>query len=456
MLKNLTLIETKSQNIKSWKLLDNSGSPINSFDIFSQALIKKQYSYNTRLSYSRSVALFIDYLEETHTLFPKTVITVSFLVDIIEAFPEWLLYGNNSGNDTAIKINKSYSSPQQDHNTVSLQLSAVRLFLNISDKVREAQESIGYNVDDKLFKSLNNKEIISNSPKAMLKKNNMLAGVISKGPQLIKCCVLPIKKSQTYFLSERAFPFDKIIPFIESFPSYRDKALYMFCAASGCRIHEALQVLIEDISIKDRSIKLIDPFSRITQDTYASLTPDQRDKLSWKGRQTDRTVLIQPFGDMFFEYLEQYLKKEYVPHNKHSFLFQKLKGCGRGNPYFLSSPSTRHEIFHNAMSKIGLDKSLNQGVHSLRHMYGTYLLNYFPKSDGNFGLPLAVVQKIMGHSNINSTQKYARHDKELFAVELEYANNLIYSNNAPATLLEFKKRALINQLIELERQANEI
>lgn len=63
----------------------------------------------------------------------------------------------------------------------------------------------------------------------------------------------------------------------------------------------------------------------------------------------------------------------------------------------------------------------------------------------------------MGHSTISATQKYARHDQSLIALELEYANSLLYNEkDNKLTMLEMKKRALKSQLLELEKQYNEI
>ncbi len=452
-MKNVSLVETSFKGTKSWKLLNNNGQPFESFSIFSNLLIKK-YSYNTRLSYCRNVALFIDYIEEASSVFTDKEFTKSFLVDVIESFPDWLLFGESSGNEISLEIQKKYPSPNYDKNTIDLIISSVRLFLNISDRIKLEQENNGELVDSKLFLETNTKDLISNNIKSSLMKKSMLGGVIAEGPKLIKACVLPLRKGESYFSKERAFPFDKIVPLIESLSTFRDKALYMLCAASGCRIHEALQILIEDIDIKNRTVRLVNPNSRITHQTYKALTSEERSKLSWKGRITDRTLLIQPFGDLFFEYLEQYVKTEYVNHNKHYFVFQHIRGNQKGKPFFLSSASTRSESFHKATIKIGVDEELNQGVHSLRHMYGTYLVNYFPKSDGSYGLPIAIVQKVMGHSNINSTQKYARHDSELLAVELEYANNLLLRNEDATSLIEMKKKVLKSQLLELEREYN--
>lgn len=367
-MKHVTLIETSINKNKSWKLLNDKGQELLFFNVFSNLLIKK-YSENTRFSYCRNIAVFIDYLEEVAFAYQYKQLNKSFLVEVIESFPEWLLYGSNSGSQIAIQINETYPSKLYSKQTVDLMMASVRLFLKASERIRMEQESLGEKTDSPLFTGIGTKELISINLKQAMLKNSMIAGVISNGPQLLKSCILPIVKSQNYFDKDRAFPFDKIIPLIDSFTSYRDKALYMLCASSGCRIHEALQILIEDIDLKTRSIFLIDPYSRIHHKSYKSLTPEERNKLTWKGRQTNRTVLIQPFGDLFFDYLEQYIKNEYVHHNKHEFVFQHIRGVQKGKPFFLSAASTRNEAFKNATQQVGVSAELNQGVHSLRHMY---------------------------------------------------------------------------------------
>lgn len=451
-MKNVSLIEYSNNSNKLWKIIGNNGKEFQSFNFFSQFLLKR-YTEKTRLSYSRSVALFIDYLEEAELVFQHKSITKIFLVEIIESFSDWLIYGENSGNKISKEINKTLSSREYSPQSANLIMAAIRLFLKLSERIKIEQEDDGSAQSESLFNEIKNIEEISPLHKNALIKKSMIGGVIANGPLLIKSCILPIQKKSNYFDKERAFPFDKIIPMIEGLTSYRDKALYMFCAASGCRIHEAIQILIEDINLKERTIYLIDPNTRINNKSYTSLKPEERNKLSWKGRQTIKTMLIQPFADLFFEYLEQYIKNEYTHHNKHEFVFQHIRGNNKGKPFFLSAASTRNEAFKKATDKMNMSNEMNQGVHSLRHMYATYLVNYFPKSDGSYGLPITIVQKIMGHGTISSTQKYARHDIELMAIELEYANSLVYNNNSP-NLLEMKKKALQYQIKELEKQYN--
>lgn len=452
-MKNISLIESSINSNKIWKLINNQGKEFQSFNIFSKLLLKK-YSENTRFSYSRSVALFIDYLEEANVVYNDIEITKLFLVEIIESFSEWLIYGRNSGNLIAQEISITLKSNEYSSQSAALIMSATRMFLKMSERIRIEQNEIDKEQSSPLFYEMNQEKDINYNIKKQLVKNSMFAGVIADGNTFAKACILPIKKTTNYFDKERAFPFDKIIPLIESLSSFRDKALYMLCAASGCRIHEAIQILIEDIDLKSRTINLVDPNSRITNVSYKALSPEERNQLNWKGRQTTKTMLIQPFADLFFDYLEQYIRLEYTHHNKHEFVFQHIRGSRKGKPFFLSTSSTRNEAFKKATDAINVTKDLGQGIHSLRHMYATYLVNYFPKSDGNYGLPIAIVQKIMGHATISATQKYARIDQDLIAIELEYANSLIYENKS-LNLSDMKIKALENQIKELESKANE-
>lgn len=64
-MKNVTIIESSVNKNKSWKLLNNKGEELSFFSVFSNLLIKK-YSENTRFSYCRNVAVFVDYLEDNY------------------------------------------------------------------------------------------------------------------------------------------------------------------------------------------------------------------------------------------------------------------------------------------------------------------------------------------------------------------------------------------------------
>ena len=279
--------------------------------------------------------------------------------------------------------------------------------------------------------------------------NSMLAGVISGGAKLVPSAILPTINPQTPIDENRAFPFDKIEKFISKLPSHRDKALYSLLAASGCRGHEGRQVLWDDIHVEKRVVALVDPASRPNCKSYLYLTPEERSKLSWKGRTTPRTMLLEPFASIFFNELAEYLRHEYIPHGLHRFVFQYRHTALKGRPFFLSDSETHLELFHKVARECGVDHSIH-GPHSLRHAYGTYLLNYFPCADGGFGLNMGIVQQMMGHAEMKSTQKYARHDKELIMTELRYANTIVFGRGFTKTLLQMKLETLNAQVRKVE------
>ena len=72
-----------------------------------------------------------------------------------------------------------------------------------------------------------------------------------------------------------------------------------------------------------------------------------------------------------------------------------------------------NKSFKEAVERANIRPPCNERawtLHSLRHLYGTYMLNDYPiaPEQGRFGLPLTDVQMLMGHKSIRSTEKYAR------------------------------------------------
>lgn len=454
VMKHVSLLATTIQGQEGWCLVGPEGHPIQAFEAFNMMLLKR-HPANTRKAYAHAVARFIDYLlaaEKSGMVFDRPTIR-----GLVEAFPDWLMLGGSSGNSIAQAMNKLIASPMLARSSADQAIAAVKRFLELSERLRQEQVESGIEPNSvdaiPLWEEMDKPRQLSQGEAGALHAKSMLAGVLSGGPKLIKDWALPIAKApQNLFEQDVAFPFERAVDLIAQFKTHRDKALYAFLAASGCRMHEALQLLIEDVNPKLLSVKLIDPGSRPNHPSYLALTPVERDQLAWKGRTSSATLLLQPFKDLFFLHLIEYLKSEKGSSSHHEFIFRCEKGARAGSPFFLGQPAGRNEAFNRACAKLSLGKTYSP--HALRHMYGTYLVNYFPNSSGGHGLPTEIVQKLMGHRSIANTQKYAKHDAQLLGADIAAAFTAAANPNGQ-TALEAKRAILVANLEQVERLIQE-
>lgn len=462
ILKNVSLLKEGKYGKATWRLLGPNGLPLDSFTVFADSMLRKN-PINTRRDYCRHLAYFYDYLFEAEAALkatqPGEPMTRARLKNILEAYHEYLVMGADSGYVIAKLVSQTRPSPRYPVQTSALMHAPLRKFLYLSENLRQEMEELGQlrllsgEVVDAvpLLPSVLSKVPVMPAQRHEMTANSMLAGVISGGPKFLKSIVLPTYTAQIAYDDNLAFPFDQITAFIARQRTFRDKAFYSFLAASGARSHEGLQLLLDDLNVDAGLVALRDPALRANHPSYLVLTPLERDKLSWKGRTTESTLLIEPFASLFFENLEQYMAKEYIPHGQHRFIFQYLKKGLEGRPYFLSAHSTRQQGFKAATSAIGL-KDVVEGPHSLRHAYGTYLLNYFPRLNGEYGLPLSFVQQMMGHALVKSTLKYARYDNDLIQLELQHANAVVFNGATAKSIVELKLEALNAQVRKVQQE----
>lgn len=470
--KHVSLVPYEKHGITSYKLLGPTGE-ILAFTVFSDTLLSSPF--NTRRTYCQHLADFFDYFFEAgfHLLAndeTKLALDRAELKTIIECWDDYLVVGAASGRALVQMVTSTLPRRLCASGTSAKKHAALRVFLALSDRLREeavALVSIGmlaskveYDIAP-LFNEVNRVLKVSGQEEAAKLRNSMLAGVVHRsGASTRKATILKVTYAEQYDPTS-AFPLEFAQDFIDALPTYRDKALYSFYAASGCRSNEGLQLLLEDIKIdrndpSQNGVLLVDPKSRKNHPSYLALSPNERDRLAWKGRETNRSFLIEPFASMFFEYLQEYLRHEYYPHNRHSFVFQILKnGTARGRPYFLASTQSRQEIFDAASVAADLPSCVS-GPHSFRHAYGTYLLNYFPLFDNTFGLPLGVIRVMMGHKHIASTEKYAVHDRELIDAKISLANILLYRRGSVRPFVDQKLDAMRAQVIKFERFVNKL
>lgn len=154
--------------------------------------------------------------------------------------------------------------------------------------------------------------------------------------------------------------------------TYREKALVEFLYSSGCRISEAVQINVNMLDFNERSVLVIGKGNK-QRFLYFSV----------------RAQLM----------IECYLKER--PGGTALF-------CGMRRPYGRLSTRAVEKVLH----VLGIRGQVGRNVypHILRHTLATDLLNS--------GMDISIIQQILGHASVGTTQIYAEMSQD--TVQREY------------------------------------
>lgn len=411
---------------ETWKLTTHSGEPVLAFNYFCEK--NAGYSYRTQKRYAEVASRFIDYLCEAQ-VFEKTV-RPGTVNAVVEAFTTLLRDGSAV---TALRIRKSQCddlwladvaerldwlplAPKSFSNTIA----AVNRFLRLSESLaREAGEraallGIDFGMGQQaLINALEGAATLSRQEIAAMKQHSMFGNVAKfapKGLQRARGITAPGTSSAT---ARRVldFPRHSLPALVDAADSWRDKSFWLLLAAAGIRTSEALNLQLDDVDMEAQKIYVFDPNGR-----RGALGENNQSRLRFKGREMADTYLIPELRRDLFYALQQYLRMEFVPCNnlgEPAYLFQYVEPGRRGQPYVDASHAALGQSFKRAVRAAGIPvpkEGKDWVLHSLRHMYGVYMLNDFPVDHqlGQFGLPLIDVQMMMGHASIRTTAHYAR------------------------------------------------
>ncbi len=188
---------------------------------------------------------------------------------------------------------------------------------------------------------------------------------------------IKIKQTLPRAIEQDIFPkLTKIVR--ESSPDWegiRNEALCYLIYSTGMRISEALSLNHSSISRNDLSVRIIG-----------------------KGEK-ERIVTIHK---TVLEKISQYLAK--IPKDTTEHFTQTTKIPRNKTPIFLSktgkklTPRMFQEVISNARNVMGLSKSFTP--HALRHSFATHILEN--------GGDIKIIQEILGHSSLKTTQKYLK------------------------------------------------
>lgn len=411
--------------------------------------LAQKKSFKTVKAYAGYNKVFLELLQFMMHLHGG--LTPLLLSQTIENYESYLVFGTSSEVPMIAQAAHFLGDRNLSGSSVGVAISALNSFVDASERFRlgmlelEAQGYISSQHLSGFSLAQSVKMETTSSVRSAIKRNSWLAGCLAGGARRIKRAGLSaISKPSTlahadmYGGDEFAFPIDKCRELIEMAPSARDKMLWSLLAATGCRFSEAVTMLNEDIKLETNpmlnSIKIVDPNTRRNA-LIAYLSPSEIDALPHKGRAHTRTFFIEPFASMFWIALEEYkaeLRSQFfmVP-VRHDFLVRNLvNGAPMHNSY-----QALYERFNKAALKL---TQRSYGFHSLRHMYGYYLVNHCPNpnphNNRKYGLELSLVQQLMGHVLIKTTRRYARQDTHLLQATMAAANFARLSGGAKSVL----------------------
>lgn len=259
------------------------------------------------------------------------------------------------------------------------------------------------------------------------------------------------------------FPFEHYDKLLE-IANDRAKLLYLLCGAASARRSQALQLTKYDIDMRGKNVYLTDPTSDRApiKDGKVFLDQPGRKTLLWNKHKIDFEVgkykkisskypiptldskdrslffIMPKYETMFFEIYQKFTKKI---NPNYPMIFQTQGESS--DPIWL--PSNASEQFNTNVEKLndkfGLSINLTNGIHSLRHMFGTFMANMahyleatMPKR-GDVEMPnkdiknivelfRAFTAKKMGHKFVSSVDRYFRPDE---IVDL-YVRDIIVEN----------------------------
>ena len=193
--------------------------------------------------------------------------------------------------------------------------------------------------------------------------------IIDKNPSQFMPTIKGKKKLPSYLKREEMLNLLQS-PILLDVLGKRDRAIFETFYSTGIRVSELVGLIIESVDLKQRRIKVMG-----------------------KGRR-ERIALLNKDAK---ESIENYLKE-----SRHELLRNDKKTHGSSKALFLNKNGRKltsrgvRKIVERYIKKLGIIKKISP--HSIRHSFATHMLEA--------GADLRVVQELLGHLNISTTQIY--------------------------------------------------
>ncbi|HIF9276597.1 TPA: tyrosine-type recombinase/integrase [Photobacterium damselae] len=455
-------IEVGSLGIKTYDLLNvETGESVPFYAEYLRKIVTRQVAnqkqaQNTIDAIANDLKVFLEYVGNAQDIyFSKNLrIDSSLLSEILLSFPEYLMLGTKAVKTLARETALVTKRKPISYDSANRYLSSVNAFIEgsaitherLTDKVNE-----GYlNIDippKNLHANVLRRRNLSTFERKKLQQHSVMCQVVSGGAKYTKTTYFSINKS-SHLDDFKHFPISHIERLLDAASTYRDRALWALLIGTGLRTAEAMQLLISDVDIISENIQVLSYRGRAT--CYEGISSQEANKLSFKGRETQEVFFIYPFNEIFFDSITKYLKYERPKGLNHHYLFITNSNRSRGRPLFATSRSNRNHIFKKVQKLIncpkkGIDSKYFYTLHSLRHFYGYWLLNFHTTPAGK-QFSLLEVQYMMGHADIESTKRYAISDKIIAREKMKLANLVLQNKSKTNNFLESHHKHILSEL----------
>ncbi|MDC0183304.1 site-specific tyrosine recombinase XerD [Nitrosomonadales bacterium] len=180
-----------------------------------------------------------------------------------------------------------------------------------------------------------------------------------------------IPKSLPKSLSEEDIESLLAAPNLEKSSGLRDKAMLELLYACGLRVSELVNILLTEISLTEGIVRV-----------------------TGKGSKTR----LVPMGEEAVDWIKKYInegRKDILKQQSSKYLFVTLRG-----------KAMTRQAFWYLIKRYSILAKINKPMspHILRHAFATHLINH--------GADLRVVQVLLGHSDISTTQIYTHVARE--------------------------------------------
>ncbi|MEZ9522318.1 tyrosine-type recombinase/integrase [Vibrio splendidus] len=432
------------------------GEPVVAFNCYMNDLARSS-TFNTVKNKASDLKTFFGYLDALND--PDAIAELNIgveagtplLTEMILQFPHYLAKGEKAKKDSLAELaaRTTYRKPTSTGTNQRI-ISTVRGFLIASAELQAELQSaseldlIDLSIAPEIMfsESLFRQSMPLSQRKSLLKKS-VIAGVCRHGARLSNPTILKSVRGAYTPAAEgsaikKALPHSDAIAVLNATKTHRDRLYLSLLMGTGMREIEAANVLMQDIDVRNKTVKCVNPKSRPLAygNSFELFSGQTIQDSAYKGRATDETLFVEPFRSIFFQTLRDYLVLERKPLGVgHKYLFVVLrKGEYLGRPLAMSSDKTRQyalkQCLKDVYGKRGLPTPRRLALHSLRHLYGVHCLNYLLVGfDDNekpiYGLHESVVQRLMGHENISSTRIYAVPDVTRVLDKVERALNYL-------------------------------